>query len=132
MMIKLLIGKHVVAIVQTYTPEKGLTKDLKDTFYEDLISHVSKFGKSEQVILGFDLKIYAEKDANVYDGIYGGFVYGFRNLEGERILEMGSALDMIVSNTFSKICDTRLITYTLRPLKTLIAYIMVRNKDRKK
>ena len=97
-----------------------------------MISHVSKFGKSEQVILGFDLKIYAGKDANVYDGIYGGFVYGFRNLEGERILEMGSALDMIVSNTFSKICDTRLITYTLRPLKTLIAYIMVRNKDRKK
>ena len=97
-----------------------------------MISLVSKFGKSEQVLLGFDLKIYAGKDANAYDGIYGGFVYGFRNLEGERILEMESALDMIVSNTFSKIYDTRLITYTLRPLKTLIAYIMVRNKDRKK
>ena len=45
---------------------------------------------------------------------------------------MGSALEMIVCNTFLKKLDTRLITYTSGPSKIPIDYIMVRNKGRKK
>lgn len=45
---------------------------------------------------------------------------------------MGSALEMIVCNTFLKKLDTRLITYTSGPSKIPIDYIMVRNKGRKR
>ena len=54
MMIKLLINKRLVAIVSTYVQVQGLAEDVKDNSYEDLISHVSKVGENELVILGGD------------------------------------------------------------------------------
>ena len=97
-----------------------------------MISLVSKVGENELVILGDGINGHVGKDENGYDVIHGGFGNGGRNLEGERIIEMGSALDMIVYYTFFKKCDTRLIVYTSGTSKTLIDYIMVRNKDRKR
>ena len=47
MMIKLLIGKRVVAIISCYAPQQGLSNEEKDRFYEDLISLTSKIGESE-------------------------------------------------------------------------------------
>ena len=70
--------------------------------------------------------------ANGYDRIHGGFGTIFEILEIDIILEMGSALDMIVSNMFFKKRDTRLITQTLEPSETQSDYIILRNKDRKR
>ena len=70
-----------------------------------MIFLVSQLGENELVILGSDLIGDAGKDTNAYGGIHGSFGYGVRNLEGERILEMGSALDMILYNTVFKKCD---------------------------
>ena len=50
-------------------------------------------------------------------------MYSVKNLEGDRILEMEPALDMILCNMFFKKHDTRLITYTSEPSKTQIDYI---------
>ena len=51
--------------------------------------------------------------------------------EGERILEMVEALDMIVYNTQIKKRDNRLITYSSCASSTKINYIHVSNQDRK-
>ena len=131
-MIKLPTDNQTVTIVSTYAPQQGLVVDVKDKLYEDLISLVSKVGENGLITLGGDLKGHVGEDANGYDEIHGGFVGMARNLERERILEMGSALDMIVCNTFFKKRDTRLITYKSGPFKVQIDYIMVRNKDRKR
>ena len=64
------------------------------------------------VIIGGDLNGYVGKEANGYDGIHGGRGYGTRNVEDERILKMGSALDLVVCNTWFEKRDSRLITYT--------------------
>ena len=50
-------------------------------------------------------------------------MYSVKNLEGDRILEMGPALDMILCNMFFKKRNTRLVTYTSEPSKTQIDYI---------
>lgn len=79
-----------------------------------------------------DLNRYSGKDkyiASGYDGIHEGVGYGAECLEGEKILEMGPALDMTVCNTFFKKC---VITYTSGHSKTQIDYIMVKNNDRKR
>ena len=70
-------------------------------FFEDLVFLFSKVGENELVILSGDLNRHVEKDVNGYDGIHGGFGYGVRNLEGERILEMGSA-DVIVCSVYQE------------------------------
>lgn len=131
MMIKLLIGKTVAAIVSAYAPQQGLSDTEKDTFYEELISLISKISDDELIIIGGDLNGHVGKVANGYEEVHGGYGYGIRNIEGERILEMGSALDMVVCNTLFKKRESRLVTYKSGLSKTQIDYIMVRSCDKK-
>ena len=53
------------------------------------------------VIIGGDLNGHVRKDIDRYDGVHGGYGFGVRNTEGEHILEMGAALNMVVCNTIS-------------------------------
>ena len=46
-----------------------------------------------------------------YEGVHGGFGFGSRNKEGERLLELGTATDMVVCNTLFRKRLSRLITY---------------------
>ena len=131
MMLKILVGKRTVSIVSCYAPQQGLTELEKDRFYDDLISLISVLSEDELVMLGGDLNGHVGRNTDGYEGIHGGYGYGNRNREGERILELGAALDMVVCNTFFKKRDSRLITYVSGNSKTQIDYIMVRNKDRK-
>ena len=131
MMIKLLVDNRTVAIVSTYAPQQGLGDVEKERFYESLIQLVAKINENDMVIIGGDLNGHVGRGANGYEGVHGGCGYGVRNVEGERILEMGSALDLVVCNTWFKKRDSRLITYTSGGCATQIDYILVRNKDRK-
>ena len=90
-MIKLPTDNQTITIVSTYAPQQGLAVDVKGKLYEDLISLVSKVGENGLITLGGDLKGHVGEDSNGYDEIHGGFVSMVRNLERERILEMGSA-----------------------------------------
>ena len=121
--IKLFIVKQIVAIVLTDASQQH-------KFYEDLIFLASKIGENELVMVRGGFNRHFGKDPNGYDETYGCFGCGIRNLEGQIILETGSALDMTVCNIFFKKHDARLITYTSRPSKIHIDYI--RNMDRKR
>ena len=54
---------------------------------------------------------------------------GTRNAEGERILEFGYAMGMVVCNTFFKKEDSKLITYQSGDNISIIDYLMVRKTD---
>ena len=56
---------------------QGLFKNLRDKFYEDLISLVSKVGKKELVAFVSDLNAHVGKDVNGYDGDHEGLWCGF-------------------------------------------------------
>ena len=96
MMIKLLVDKRTVAIMSTCAPQQGLGNDEKERFYESLIQLVAKINENDMVIIWGDLNGHVDREANVYEGVHRGCGYGVRNVEGERILEMGSALDLVV------------------------------------
>ena len=100
MIIKSIIGKWIVAIVSTYAPQQELGEDVKDKFYENLISLISHISENELVMIVGDLNGHVGKDAIDADGTNGSFGYDVRNLEGERILEGESALDTTVWNTY--------------------------------
>ena len=67
-----------------------------------------------------------------YDGIHGGFGWGERNRDGERILEFADSLDMVVRNTFFKKDDEKLITYKSGNCATVIDYAVVQKEVMKK
>lgn len=43
-----------------------------------------------------DLNKHVGKEVNAHEGIHGGYVYRLRNTDGEAILEMEAAFDMVV------------------------------------
>ncbi len=104
---------------------------MKDAFYDDLSPVVSKLGNKKVVLVSGDLNGHVGKVANGYEGVHGGFGYGNRIPEGERILEFCNATDMIVANTLFKKRDSRLVTYQSGNSSSQIDYILVRKTHRK-
>ena len=95
MLLKVPVGKRVVTIISTYAPQQGLSDDAKEKFYTDLILHTSNVDEKEVIILGGDMNGHVGKITAGYEDVHGGFGYGVRNVEGERILEFGLSLDMV-------------------------------------
>ena len=77
------------------------------------------------------LSSVVRKEVNGYDSVHGGYGFGKRNTEGKPVLEMGTALNMVVCNTWFKKRDSRLITYSSGGCNTQADYIPIKNKDRK-
>ena len=61
---------------------------------------LSGIPKQESIFIGSDMNGLDGRDADGYGGVHGGMGFGTRNAEGERILEFGDAVGMVVCNTF--------------------------------
>ena len=63
-----------------------------------------------------------------YEGIYGGFGYGDRNAEGDRVLDFAVANTLVIGNTFFAKRESHLVTYQSGTAKSQIDYIMLRKR----
>ena len=126
MYVKVVIGKQIGNIVSAYAPQVGLSAEEKDDFWDSFIIVLSGIPKQESIFIGSDMNGHIGRDA---DG-YGGMGFGTRNADGERILELGDAVGMVVCNTFFKKEDSKLITYQSGDNRSMIDYLMVRKTDR--
>ena len=131
LILKILVGKKVLTIVSPYAPQQGLNEEAKDLFYASLTEHVSKIEEKDMLIIAGDLNGHVGKSTSGYSNVHGGFGYGTRNPEGERILEFCLALDLVVCNTMFKKPDNKLITFSSGGNQTQIDYILVRPSDKK-
>ena len=130
MYVKLVIGKQIVNIVSAYAPQVGLSAEEKDDFWDNFIIVLSGIPKQESIFIGSDMNGHVGRDADGCGGVHGGMGFGTRNAEGERILEFGNAVGMVVCNTFFKKEDSKLITYQSGDNRSMIDYLMVRKTDR--
>ena len=64
--------------------------------------------------------------AHGFEEVHGGYGYGDRNVEGERILEFAVANDLLVGNTQFTKRESHLVTYSSGGHKTQIDYILYR------
>jgi len=62
---------------------------------------------------------------NGYDGVHGGFGWGQRNRDGERMLDLADSCDLLVGNTFFKKDAEKLITYKSGDRATMIDHMLV-------
>ena len=60
------------------------------------------------------------------------FWYAGRNADGCRILEFADGLNLIICNTLSVKQESQLVTYAAGPVKSMVDYIIVRQKDKAK
>ena len=117
MYVKLVIEKQIGNIVSAYAPQEGLSAE------ETVLSGIPK---QESIFIGSDMNGHVGRDA---DG-YGGMGFGTRNALGERILEFGDAVGMVVCNTFFKKEDSKPIIYQSGDNRSMIDYLIVRKTDR--
>ena len=129
MYVRLVIGKQIVNIVSEYAPRVGLSAEEKDDFWDSFVIVLSGIPKQESIFIGGDMNGHVGRDADGYGGVHGGMGFGTRNAEGERILEFGDAVGMVVCNTFFKKEDSKLITYQSGDNRSMIDYLMVRNRS---
>ena len=76
-----------------------------------MVRVVSRLPQREGVIVGGDLNGHVGAAADGYDGVHGGMGYGDRNAAGERILEFGDAVGLVICNTFFRKTSNQLVTY---------------------
>ena len=128
--IDIVVNKKMVTVISVYAPQSGRSEEENEKFYEDLTAEVqSRHGIC--FVLG-DFNGHVGRSSLGYDGIHGGFGWGERNRDGEKILEFADSLDMVVGNTFFKKDDEKLITYKSGNCATVIDYAVVQKEVMKK
>ena len=70
MMTKLQKDKRTAVVVSAYAPEKGLTNNEKDRFYERIIKVIAYINKKDMVVIGGDLRGYVGKQVDGYDSVH--------------------------------------------------------------
>jgi len=69
-----------------YAPQAGREED-KEKFWAKLMREIDRIPKDERILLAGDLNGHVGSTSSGYEGMHGGFGFGERNEEGERILE---------------------------------------------
>ncbi|XP_063592165.1 craniofacial development protein 2-like [Penaeus indicus] len=131
MTIKVLAGKSLVNIVSGYTQQIGCEDQEEEEFREQLEQSVREIPEEEEIILGADLNCNVGETAGGYEACHGGFGYGLRNEEGEKMLETLESLELVLVNTGFKNRDEHITTYRSGDSSSQMDFLVVRKRTRK-
>ncbi|EYC32506.1 hypothetical protein Y032_0003g1618 [Ancylostoma ceylanicum] len=110
--VKVDTGKVTMRMISTYAPQVGCTTEEKSSFYEDLEQYVHSIEDEEVLLLGGDLNGHIGEEREGFDRWHGGYSYGTRNEEGQRILEFAAMSDLVIANTQFRKRKSLLVTFT--------------------
>ncbi|XP_066950719.1 craniofacial development protein 2-like [Macrobrachium rosenbergii] len=77
------------------------------------------------------MNAHVGESSDGFEGIHGGRGFGRRNQEGERLLELAEAMNLVVLNTQFEKRRIHLVTYKSGQNETQIDYVLVRKEDKK-
>ncbi|EYC29928.1 hypothetical protein Y032_0005g2339 [Ancylostoma ceylanicum] len=110
-------------IISAYAPQVA---EEKSSFYEDLEQYVHSIEDEEVLLLGGDPNGHIGEQREGFDRWHGGYGYGTRNEEGQRILKFAAMSDLVIANTqFRKSGH-----FHNRGRETQIDFWMLRRRDR--
>ena len=110
--------------MSVYAPQVGRPGVEKEQFYDLLQEIVSKVPNPEVLIPIGDWNGHVGRVAGGFEAVHGGFGYGNRNIEGERLLEFAVANNLIVGNAQFIKRDSHLITYSFAKNNSQVDYIL--------
>src|SRR5580658_7780013 len=117
-------------LISVYAPQAGKSAEEKEEFLFLLQKVLSSIDDREGMILCGDLNCHVGAETDGYEDVHGENGYGLRNTEGEMMLEMAQAMNLIVINTWFTKSDKRKITYVSGGHKSVVDYVLVRKRDR--
>ena len=87
-------------LISAYAPTLTATADVKDRFYDDLSSVISRVPETESVFILGDFNARVGTDHNTWPSCLGKFGIGRMNENGQRLLELCCHHNLCISNTF--------------------------------
>ena len=126
LLLKVLIGESILHIVSIYVPQIGLTVAEKDKFYEALQTTVSGIPEKDFLLPCGDWNGHIGRLSDGFEGVHGGYAFGSRNSEGERVLEFAVANDLVIGNSYFQKKDNHLVTYESGGSQSQIDFILCR------
>ncbi|XP_048483178.1 craniofacial development protein 2-like [Plutella xylostella] len=130
--IRILLGDLALTIMSVYAPQAGCDERIKEKFWEEFDTTLMNVPSDDQLVIGGDFNGHVGKYNHDYERVHGGKGFGSRNFEGECILEMATAFDLALVNTYFQKKDEHLITYKSGQHATQIDYMLTRRSDIKK
>ena len=129
--------KIVIATVElrlhffsAYAPQTGCSESIKDDFWALLDEKTAEVPKEDTLVVAGDLNGHVGETRSDYS-CHGGFGYGTRNEDGERILEYAESHNLVVTNTWFQKRTSHLVSFYSGNTKTQIDYVLLRRQDRK-
>ena len=117
-----------MCVLSCYAPQSGLTVEEKTKFYDDLLAISARIEGNCVLFPCGDFSGHIGTNAAGYDGVHGGYGFGDRDMDGERLLEFAESLDLVICNSLFKKRKSHLVTYSSGGAQT---QILTRLKDRK-
>ena len=130
-MLKLAFEGNILCVLSCYAPQSGLTVEEKTKFYDDLLAISARIEGNCVLFPCGDFNGHIGTNAAGYDGVHGGYGFGDRNMDGERLLEFAESLDLVICNSLFKKRKSHLVTYSSGGAQTQSDYILTRLKDHK-
>ena len=106
-------------------------KASKDEFYDNLYSTMSKINIQETLLVCGDFNNHIGNAPDGFEGVHGGYGYGQRNPEGDRVLEFATAHNLVIGNSIFTKPKKHLVTYNSGEHSSQIDYILLRKSDLK-
>ncbi|EYB98255.1 hypothetical protein Y032_0133g1803 [Ancylostoma ceylanicum] len=113
-----------------YAPQTGCCEQVKDDFWMLLDEKTAEELMEDTIVVAGDLNghVGAAKDGYT---CHGGFGYGIRNDDGERILEYADSHDLVIMNTKFRKRPSHLVSFYSGNVPTQIDFVLVRHRDQK-
>ncbi|VDO91031.1 unnamed protein product [Heligmosomoides polygyrus] len=112
-----------------YAPQTGCSDQAKDESWNLLDEKTAEVPSKDVIIVAGDLNGHVGAAKDGYS-CHGGFGYGSRNPDGERILEYAESHSLIIVNTVFRKRDSHLISYYSGSSKCQIDFVLVKDRDR--
>ncbi|EYC44370.1 hypothetical protein Y032_0463g1909 [Ancylostoma ceylanicum] len=113
-----------------YAPQSGCSDNVKNDFWALIDEKTAAVPSEDTVIIAGDLNGHVGVTNDGYR-CHGGFGYGVRNDDGERILDYAESHNLIIANTKFRKRPSHLVSFYSGSNKTQIDYVLVRYQDQK-
>ncbi|VDO67818.1 unnamed protein product [Heligmosomoides polygyrus] len=117
--------KRLYHFFSAYAPQTGCSDQAKDEFWSLLDEKTAEVPPKDVIIIA-DLNGHIGADGY---SCHGGFGYGSRKADGERILEYAESHNLTIVNTVFRKRDSHLISYYSGSSRSQIDFVLVRDRD---
>ena len=131
MVLRVRVARSVLNIVSAYAPQVGGAVVEKGEFLLRLREVLSAVSAGERLVVCGDMNGHVGAASDGFEGVHGGFGHGVRNTEGEMLLELADAMDLVVANTWFKKDEWKLVTFESGGCRMVVDYILVPKEERK-